>query len=128
MTRTATKLIFAAGFACIANSGLAQAVTHEMTILRDGFFPKKLHIQPGDTVQFNNESGYWVWLYSADWNDACGWQSGWIANNNDWDILVQGCTELVVLAPRTWGDNYDSWTSNNQYRGEISFDDPDLGQ
>ncbi|WP_438955298.1 hypothetical protein [Cognatiyoonia sp.] len=33
-----------------ANSGTA----HEMRMQRTGYFPKVIHIQPGDTIQFIN--------------------------------------------------------------------------
>ncbi len=53
-----------------------------------------------------------------------GFQTPWISSGNTYVMTWPSCYEPILYAPRREGY---SWSRNN-YRGEVSFDEPDLGQ
>jgi len=145
------KLVFtvlATTLVALPLAASAQSTQHEVRIEKRGYFPQTIHVQPGDTIRFVNKSGNWARLYSENYNDnysgysssnPCntdsngnyyfagakdGWNTGWISNNNSTVIPIHDCTETDLRSPYV----YQYGGNNSYYRGEITFDEPYLGQ
>ena len=151
MTRFVLKALTAVALV-LPQFALAQANVsgqeHEVLIEKRGYFPLTIHIDPGDRIKFVNKSGNWARLYTEDYNDnksgydpddPCrtnssgnpyyngqkdGWSTGWIPNNGERVVIIHGCSETNLRSPYV----YQYGGNNGNYRGDIRFDEPDLGQ
>ncbi len=112
--------------ASVVGAQAAFAEVHEVEVLRYGYFPEKIYVQPGDQIKFINRSPNWVRVLSNNpydnyssynYSDPCsypsgyqysedGWATGWIAKNNSATITVTSCMENEIEAPSIYQYNY----------------------
>ncbi len=107
----------------------AQAVEHEVIILRYGYFPETIYVSTGDTIKFINGSPNWAYIVSHDAYDNysnyegdCdtstfagsqdGWSTPWIYIGGTHTVTVTACMEDQMLRPEIWNyyeyDNYNN--------------------
>lgn len=100
----------------------SQAEVHDLVILRYGYLPEVLYVQPGDTIRVHNQGPNWARLFSANANDnysgynysdPCsnpsafqgsrdGWWTNWIPYNGTLSFTVWSCMETEIEAPDIW--------------------------
>lgn len=128
------KLLTSLALACCATSATAEV--HELQILRYGYFPERVYVQPGDTIRIVNKSPSWAKVASKDPSDnlsgynpedRCainpstnsyyfngsrdGWyRSAWVPVDGHFDIVVDSCIETEIEAPEIYNlTRYDGY-------------------
>lgn len=109
------------GFGLEGCSGASR--DHVVSVQKNGFFPSKLFVCPGDRVYFENNSGYWA-KFNQSWGtntDLGIFNSYWMSNGS-----MKGPLNVNAgMGMRI--ENLDLWNvSNYTYRMEFAFGSPDL--
>lgn len=140
------KVALAAGLLLSAEAATAEV--HDVLILRYGYFPAEINLNPGDEIRFINKSPNWVRVFSKEhsdnlpdyrYNEPCrteedttylgyqgdqdGWFTNWIPKGGEVKITINECSEKVMRAPSVYNYNYYEGYNN----GTISFEPADNG-